>query len=218
MAELGSTGCNSYGGTYLLKGNTVSFARMISTRRACVEERANQQEQRYLSALESATRFRLSGNNLTIFFDNGKSELSFVGGSAQSPADQGSEPVNTPVALLTSYYAAINAKEYRKAYVLWENPATDFEQFARGFANTEQVRILVDPTRPIEGAAGSLYAEIPTIIVARQRGGSERVFGGCYVLRKSNVAPSGWHISKANLTPAPSGQGVSRLLNQTCGN
>src|ERR1700754_3060284 len=62
----GSTGCNSYGGTYQVRGDNVSFGRLISTKRACLDQNANQQEQRFLSALETANRFRLSSNRLTI--------------------------------------------------------------------------------------------------------------------------------------------------------
>ncbi|HET7288525.1 MAG TPA: META domain-containing protein, partial [Pyrinomonadaceae bacterium] len=32
----GSTGCNAYSGTYQVRGDTISFGRLASTRRACL--------------------------------------------------------------------------------------------------------------------------------------------------------------------------------------
>src|SRR5215213_8660283 len=48
----GSTGCNSYSGTYQVRADTISFGRLVSTRRACLDQNANQQEQRFIAALE----------------------------------------------------------------------------------------------------------------------------------------------------------------------
>ncbi len=41
------------------------------------------------------------------------------------------------------------------------------------------VQLIVQPPTRIEGAAGSLYAEVPTVVVARHRDGAERYFAGC---------------------------------------
>jgi hypothetical protein len=120
------------------------------------------------------------------------------------------------IATLASYYDAINARDYQRAYNLWESPPSSFQQFAKGFADTSQVRILVEPSARVEGAAGSVFAEISTIVVAAARNGTERVFAGCYVLRRSNVENRGWHIYRANISVAPSNTKVSRLLSQVC--
>jgi heat shock protein HslJ len=217
----GSTGCNSYSCTYGVRGDTLSFGRMISTRRACLDQRANQQEQRYVAALESANRFRLAENGLTIYYDAGRSVLNFVNTRAAAPESETSDDRSSPVSLLTSYYNAINMKEYGRAFRFWETPTDSLEQFTRGFADTERVRLLVEPPSRIDGAAGSLYAEIPTILVARHRNGTERIFAGCYVLRRSNVrssdgADDGWHIYKAKLRPAGANVSTPTLLDQTC--
>ena len=123
-----------------------------------------------------------------------------------------------PIAALTSYYEAINAKDYRRAYSFWESPASTFERFAAGFADTDRVRLLVEPTAHNEGAAGSLYAEITTIVVATTRSGNERVFAGCYVLRKSNVQDTGWHIYRADISAMPLSARVPRMIAQGCRN
>lgn len=210
----GSTGCNSYGGTYEVRGDTISFGRLVSTRRACLDQNANQQEQRFLSSLEAANRFRLSSNRLTILSDRGRNVLNFVSTSSSEPPDD--RPHDDPVAALGSYFEAINAREYRRAYRYWESPASTYDQFVRGFADTNRVRLLVEPPPRVEGAAGSTYAELMTIVVATTRTGTERVFAGCYVMRKSNVRDRGWQIYRADVSTFPSNARISRLLAQGC--
>lgn len=211
----GSTGCNTYSGTYDVRGDTISFGRLISTRRACLDQNANEQERRFLAALETANRFRLSSNRLTIFSDRGRTVLNFVSDSSE-PDDGPREDRSDPVVTLASYFNAINAKDYRRAYSFWESPPSSFEQFARGFADTDRVRLLLEPPARTEGAAGSLYAAIPTIVVSITRGGTERVFAGCYVMRKSNVRDRGWQIYRADVSQFPSSARISRLLSQGC--
>ena len=84
----GSGGCNSYGGNYRERGDNLSFSQIISTKRACLEERANQQEQSYFAALESASKFKLADNCLTIFHGDGRSTLNFVNDSSSKSAGQ----------------------------------------------------------------------------------------------------------------------------------
>lgn len=123
-----------------------------------------------------------------------------------------------PLKTLASYYNAINARDYRSAYGFWDSPPSSYEQFARGFADTERVRLLVDPSTQVEGAAGSVYADIPTIVIATTRSGNERLFAGCYVMRRSNVQDRGWRIYRAALSQVPSSTRLSRVLSQGCRN
>jgi hypothetical protein len=199
-----------------VRGDSILFGRLISTKRACLDQNANQQEQRFLSALESANRFRLSSNRLTILSERGRNALNFVNPSESEPGGGPSEDSNGPLATLASYYDAINARDYRRAYGFWDSPTTSFERFARGFADTDRVRVLVEPSAHVEGAAGSAYADIPTIVIATTRVGSERVFAGCYVMRRSNVQDRGWKIYRADISQVPSSAGVSRMLSQAC--
>lgn len=212
----GSTGCNSYGGTYQVRGDNISFSRLISTRRACLDQKANQQQQRFLSTLAAANRFRLSSNRLTILSDRGRGILNFVHipEPEEAPRDERGDPLST----LASYYSAINARDFRRAYRFWDSPPQSFEQFARGFADTDSVRLLVEPSTRVEGAAGSVYAEIPTVVIATTRSGNERVFAGCYVMRRSNVEDRGWQIYRADVSPVPASTRLSRILSQGCRN
>ncbi len=215
----GSTGCNSYGGTYQVRGDNITFGRLISTKRACLDQNANQQEQRFLSGLEAANRFRLSSNRLTILSDRGRSALNFVNSSDSEPGGGGpSENRSDPLATLASYYEAINARDYRRAYGFWDSPTTSFERFASGFADTDRVRVLVEPSARVDGAAGSAYANISTILVATTRAGMDRVFAGCYVMRRSNVQDRGWKIYRADVSQVPSSTRLSRMLSQACRN
>lgn len=215
----GSTGCNSYGGTYQVRGDNISFGRLISTKRACLDQNANQQEQRFLSGLEAANRFRLSSNRLTILSDRGRNALNFVNNSDPEPGGGGpSDDRSDPLATLASYYEAINARDYRRAYSYWDSPTTSFERFASGFADTDRVRVLVEPSARIEGAAGSIYADISTIVVGSTRAGMDRVFAGCYKMRRSNVQDRGWKIYRADVSQVPSSTRLSRMLSQACRN
>lgn len=212
----GSTGCNSYSGTYEVRGDTISFGRLVSTRRACLDQNANQQEQRFLSLLEAASSFRLSPNRLTVFSDRGRNVLNFVNPAPSEPDGGPRDDRDDPVATLAAYFSAINSKDYRRAYRYWESPAQSFDQFMRGFADTDRVRLLVEPSARLEGAAGSSYVGIMTIIVSTTRGGNERLFAGCYVLRRSNVRDRGWQINRADVSQFPLGARISRLLAQGC--
>ena len=214
----GSTGCNSYGGTYQVRGATISFGRLVSTRRACLDQNANQQEQRFLAALESANRFRLSSNRLTILSDRSRTVLNFTNDQASEPDNGPRDDRSDPVVTLSSYYDAINSRDFRRAYRLWETPPSSYERFESGFADTDRVRLLIEPPPRLEGAAGSSFAEISTIIVATTRSGNERVFAGCYTLRKSNVRDMGWQIYRADISVVPSSARVSRMLEQGCRN
>jgi heat shock protein HslJ len=103
----GSGGCNSYGGKYRERGNNLSFSQIISTKRACLEQSANQQEQRYFAALESASKFKLSDNRLTIFYGDGRSALNFINDPSSKSAGQRYENLSSPVALLAFFYEGV---------------------------------------------------------------------------------------------------------------
>ena len=215
----GSTGCNSFNGTYQVRGDSISFSRLISTRRACLDQNANEQEQRFLSTLGSANRFRLTRGRLTILSDRGRSVLNFVNNSISEPQDGSRDDDRSdPVGTLAAYYSAINARDYRGAFRFWDSQPSSYEQFARGFSDTDQVRLLVEPSPRVEGAAGSVYAQIPAIVVSTLRNGSERVFAGCYVMRRSNVQDRGWQIYRADVSQVSANIRLSRILSQGCRN
>jgi heat shock protein HslJ len=74
----GSSGCNSYGGEYQVRDDTLSLDRIISTKRACLAQDIMEQEQGYLMALGSAGKFKLADKQLTVFYDEGRGALNFI--------------------------------------------------------------------------------------------------------------------------------------------
>src|SRR5678816_4180119 len=103
----GSSGCNSYSGTYNTEGERLSFGQMISTMRACVEPKANEQEQKYMAALRAITRFKFSDSQL-VLSDGSEVTLNF---NDQSKANAQGASANGPVDMLASYFSAINERE-----------------------------------------------------------------------------------------------------------
>lgn len=209
----GSTGCNSFSGTYDVSGDRISFGRLASTRRACLDQNANQQEQRYLSALEAASRFRLASDRLTINYNGRRNALNFM---SDSPANGPQPADNDPVSALSAYYNAINARNYEQAYGVWETAPSAYDSFVRGFADTQRVRLLIEPPARVEGAAGSLYAHVPTIVVTETRTGRERFFAGCYVMRKSNQPGARWRIYRATIAQRSASVALTNPISQTC--
>ncbi len=75
----GEAGCNSYGGTYSLNGDKLTFSYLSSTLRACAEPEFMEQEQKYMSSLAQTAGYKLEGNRLVILDTHGVSLFSFVG-------------------------------------------------------------------------------------------------------------------------------------------
>ena len=67
----GNTGCNSFGGSYELSGESLRFGALASTRRACVDDALNAQEAAYLRALSDTRTWRITGNTLVLSGESG---------------------------------------------------------------------------------------------------------------------------------------------------
>ncbi len=133
------------------------------------------------------------------------------------------ENLDSAVNTLSSYYNAVNGKDYRRAYGYWQNPADDFNKFVKGFENTEKVRLIVEPPASVEGAAGSQYVQIPAVLIAMQRGGEKEMLAGCYTMRKSNLRPqteirreAAWHIYRADMKTVQNDADIPALLAESC--
>ncbi|MCI0712984.1 MAG: META domain-containing protein [Chloroflexi bacterium] len=239
---VGSGGCNSYGGTYTISGDMLSFGEIVSTERACVDAAIMEQEQRFYDALQSAVRYEVTGGQLTIWYAE-ESRLIFnqsgVVSSPPSPpitedSSPGSAPSSSsgsasaelfdnpdsPVGLLASYYNAINRGEYERAYAYWESAPNPFDEFVSGFADTASVQVIVEPPTRYEGAAGSLYVAIPTVLIALHHDGNQLMFAGCFVARKSNLSPPDeepvWHLYSADIVQVPNDSDIPSLLAGAC--
>lgn len=60
----GNAGCNGFGGTYTVKGNTLKMEKLISTKMACMP--GMQTENKVLMALTNTDHFSISGDKLTL--------------------------------------------------------------------------------------------------------------------------------------------------------
>ena len=133
------------------------------------------------------------------------------------PAQPAYDKPNSPADLLASFYDAVNHQDYQRAYGYWETPPSSYDDFVRGYADTVSVQLIVEPPTWIEGAAGNLYAHLPTVLVASQRDGGQQLFAGCYVESSPRQA-AGWSIfpTTTKIAPAPSNVAVPTLLNRQC--
>jgi heat shock protein HslJ len=63
----GDTGCNLFGGSYAVSGNTIRIYDTISTMRACIEDERMGIERRFMDALQNTNRFEIRGGDLFLF-------------------------------------------------------------------------------------------------------------------------------------------------------
>jgi hypothetical protein len=113
------------------------------------------------------------------------------------------------VATVKRYYDAIGAHDLSTAWQAWGpdgNPEQTFEEFEKGYAQTASTSVKTGKPSRVEGAAGSLYVEVPVTVEATLDNGRKQRFTGKYVLRQINRgmgASQGWHLTSAMLKPAP---------------
>jgi heat shock protein HslJ len=95
----GSAGCNHYGGSYQVSGNSLTFSDLFWTEMACPEPSGIlEQEGAYLAALNDANSYQLASDQLVILDEAGGQRLVFVkpaAGSisqAEEPPGQSDEP------------------------------------------------------------------------------------------------------------------------------
>jgi len=131
---------------------------------------------------------------------------------------------NDPLALIHSYYNAINRHEYARAYSYWENPGApngvtaSFAEFANGYANTAAVNVITGDVTS-EAGAGNIFYQVPTLIAATQADGALQRFYGCYLLHRVNVpigdtTPYPLALRAAHIVAAPADADPAALLDQ----
>jgi hypothetical protein len=143
--------------------------------------------------------------------------------SGQSAASNDQQPTS-PEGVLSAFYTAINDKDYARAVRLWDNPPADTQDFSRAYTDVLNIRLFVGLPAHMEGAAGSVYAQLPTIVIMHLRNENQRILVGCYTMRKSNLGiadnpnAQGWRIYRVNLKPASDTALLSGLLDHMCNN
>jgi heat shock protein HslJ len=69
----GWSGCNSYSGTYIVRGEVMAFGELMATAMACVELGRMEQESAYLSRLGAVAAFTLADGVLGLSTSEGRS-------------------------------------------------------------------------------------------------------------------------------------------------
>ncbi|MBF9034467.1 hypothetical protein HKCCE2091_09465 [Rhodobacterales bacterium HKCCE2091] len=93
---------------------------------------------------------------------------------------------STPDAVIRSLYNAVNTQQYPRAWSYFEDGhRPEFGPFADGYGDTVHVEVRTGEVFA-EGAAGTTYWQVPTVIEARRTDGSVVVFAGCYTLTQAS--------------------------------
>ncbi len=88
--------------------------------------------------------------------------------------------------LVRSLYNAVNNHDFARAFDYFASPpAKDFAAFQAGYEHTARVDVITGEVFG-DGAAGSTYFSVPTIIKATDDKGAAKVFAGCYTIRQVN--------------------------------
>jgi hypothetical protein len=129
------------------------------------------------------------------------SEAPFTPDSAQGAAN-----------VVQTYYALIGEGKYAEARRLWSDggkaSGVDEAAFAKGFEGFTEYRAQIGAPGGIEGAAGSLYVEVPVVLYGRLKTGAAFNSRGTAVLRRVNNVPGAtpeqlrWHIARIDPVPA----------------
>jgi hypothetical protein len=130
------------------------------------------------------------------------SEAPFTPESAQGAAN-----------VVQAYYALLEAGKYAEARRLWGDGGRasrlDEAAFARAFDRYAEYHANIGAPGRIEGAAGSLYVEVPVQAYGRLVSGEPFNLRGPVTLRRVNDVPGAtpeqlqWRIASAHLKPAP---------------
>lgn len=88
----GNAGCNTFGGSYTVDGETIELGEIFSTLMACAEMNVMELEQRYLDALNTANRFAIESDQLTIWYGDDDARLLFA--SADTPLAETTDTAN----------------------------------------------------------------------------------------------------------------------------
>lgn len=120
------------------------------------------------------------------------SEEPIVANSAQGAAQ-----------VLQRYFALLEAGKSAEADALWSDSGTPAD-FAARFARYREVHANIGAPEDPEGAAGSIYVDVPVQLYGRLRDGKEFNARGTMTLRRVNDVPGStaeqrqWHIYRAD--------------------
>ena len=91
----GNGSCNRFNGVVTIAGDTITFGGVASTKMACANDAANDQETAYFQLLQDAERYEIDGQTLRIFSKGQSEPLRFVAAEA-TPRQSGIAPTRGP--------------------------------------------------------------------------------------------------------------------------
>jgi hypothetical protein len=129
-----------------------------------------------------------------------------------------------PVETVSSFLNALNLKQYVRAYSYFQAPAAfpgPYEPFAAGYSDTDVITVTFG-TVLSEGAAGSLYYNVPLATKVITTSNTTQTFVGCYTLRLGQPAvqatppfqPMG--IVSGKFNQVANGTDINALLPSAC--
>lgn len=128
--------------------------------------------------------------------------------------------------VVLSLYDALNRQDYKRAYGYWEQAPSSYDDFVKGYADTESAIVTTGTPTDKGAAAGSVYERVPVVVTGTLKDGSTQRFSGCYTTRRSDIPKDGtatpasnpWMIYSGKLTQAPSSASAATLLAEACSN
>jgi len=120
---------------------------------------------------------------------------------AEVPID--SKSAQGAAQVLQSYFALLEAGKAHEAEALWSGGKAPAE-FSNRLARYREVHANIGAPGDTEGAAGSIYVDVPVQIYGRLKDGKEFSSRGTMTLRRVNDVPGStveqrqWHIYKAD--------------------
>ena len=130
------------------------------------------------------------------------SEAPFTATSAQGAAN-----------VVQTYHGLLEAGRYGEAWRLWSDggraSGMSEAEFAASFGRYREYHARIGAPGEIEGAAGSLYVEVPVQVYGRLRDGRPFNMLGPMILRRVNDVPGStaeqrrWHIAESGIRPRP---------------
>ena len=131
------------------------------------------------------------------------------------PASSGSSPYlddrSNPVALIRSYYSAVNRKEYLRAYSYWRDPATrlgTLASFSNGYSHTASVGLVFGSITGDAGA-GQMYYTVPVRLKGTASNGVHQDYAACYVV---HISQPGFYGAPP-ITPMNIDRGTAKSVN-----
>lgn len=111
--------------------------------------------------------------------------------------------------VIEKYYKAIDARDFRAAYLQWGGNGTasgkTYSRFRQGFAQTAHSRVVTGEPVNGDAAMGSVYVDVPVEVFSVLKNGHKQHFRGHYTLRRVNgvdgasEAQLHWHLTSSAL-------------------